>query len=92
MAETNHVATMTDPTQVTAPVFKASVALASGVGTSVLSTVVEKHHFFPTDYAGWAAAIASTMAALYSIHLMADWYWKKVLRDWFARRRRRPRR
>lgn len=73
-------------TQVPAPIAKAASALGAGAGTSLLSTAMaDPHSFLPHDYAGWAAAIASTLAALYTLHLMCEWYWKKFLRGWCLR-------
>lgn len=78
--------TSADPSQVAFPVIKAASAIAAGAGSSVLSTAMANPaHFLPTSYGEWAAAIASTSAAIYTLHLLGEWYWKKWLRGWCVR-------
>jgi hypothetical protein len=72
---------------ITAPVGKAVASLAMGTGTSVMSKLTEQADaFLPKDANGWMALTASTVAVLYSFHLLGEWYWKKVWRP-FAERR-----
>lgn len=68
--------------QITTPVVKAVTALGAGAGSSVVSQAAEQAgNFLPVDLAGWMALLASSAAVLYTLHLMAEWYWKKVWRD-----------
>lgn len=73
---------MTDRTTdtIAAPAAKAASAIAAGAGTSVISMSQQTQSFLPTDLAGWLACGASAAALIYSVHLMAEWYWKKVVR------------
>lgn len=73
-------------TQISTPVVKAATALGAGAGSSVLSIANQATSFLPTDLAGWMALAASTVAVIYTMHLMFDWYWKKVWRDVLERR------
>lgn len=74
-------------TSVAFPVAKAASGIGAGVGSSILSTAMQNpQSFFPTDYGGWAAAIASTAAAFYTLHLLGEWWWKKFWRGFFERR------
>jgi hypothetical protein len=76
-----------DESQITAPVGKAVTALSAGAGTSVAATMASNPgSFLPTDLSGWMALAASTAAVLYTLHLMGEWYWKKVLRPCFVAR------
>lgn len=74
-----------DPTEISAPVAKAATALGAGAGTSAVSMTQQAQSFLPHDLGGWLAAAASGMALFYSIHLLGEWYWKKVWRP-FAER------
>lgn len=60
------------------PKLKASAAMVSGFGSSVLAKSVEAHSFFPATFAEWSAAIASLVAATYTICLLLEWIFKKV--------------
>lgn len=71
---------MADNTEISAPVAKAAAALTAGAGTSAVSMAQQAHSFLPTDLNGWMALTASSVAVLYSLHLMGEWYWKKVWR------------
>lgn len=73
---------MTDkPTDaITAPATKAASAIAASVGTSAFSLSQQAQSFLPHDLAGWLACGASAAALIYSVHLMAEWYWKKAVR------------
>lgn len=78
---------MTAPdSRIASPVVKAVTALCAGAGTSAAAEAARAQGFLPTDLAGWMAVAASTLAVLYTLHLLAEWYWKKVLRDFFVRR------
>lgn len=82
-----NVTSATDATGAAFPLMKAASAVGAGAGSSILSQVTSNSHsFLPQDYAGWAAAIASTAAALYTMHLLCDWWWKKFWRGYFIRR------
>lgn len=65
-------------TEIQAPLAKASAAIGAGVGSSLLSTAQSAADFWPATYAEWAAAIASTLAAMYSLFLISEWLWKKA--------------
>lgn len=71
--------------QISTPVVKATTALGAGAGSSALSMTNTASSFLPTDLAGWMALTASTVAVLYTLHLIAEWYWKKVWRDLLER-------
>lgn len=78
---------MADSYEITAPVTKAATALTAGVGTSAVSVATANvGNFLPTDLNGWMALIASTVAVLYSLHLLGEWYWKKVWRPYAERK------
>ena len=72
--------------EITAPVAKAATALTAGAATSAASMSQQAQAFLPQDLGGWLAAGASFMALVYSIHLMGEWYWKKVWRPFFRAR------
>lgn len=76
----------TTDTQISAPVAKAVTALGAGAGSSAAAAGAKAADFLPADLAGWMALAASTAAVLYTMHLLGEWYWKKVLRDIFVRR------
>lgn len=77
----------TEATEVAFPAMKAASAIGAGAGTSILSTAMANPtSFFPTDFGGWAAAIASTCACLYTLHLLGEWWWKKFWKGFFYRR------
>jgi hypothetical protein len=77
---------MAADSEITAPVAKAATALTAGAGTSVISMSHQAASFLPTDLNGWMALTAPLSAALiYSLHLLGEWYWKKVWRP-FAER------
>lgn len=73
-------------TQITAPVAKAATALGSGAGASALSVVTHSQSFLPTDLAGWMALLASTVALVYTLGLLCEWWWKKLWRPFFRAR------
>ena len=77
---------MSNDSQITAPVAKAAMALGAGAGSSATAAAAKAADFLPADLAGWMALAASTAAVLYTMHLLGEWYWKKVLRNFFARR------
>lgn len=79
-------APVADNSEITAPVAKAATALTAGASTSVVSMSQAAQSFLPTDLGGWMALTASTLAVLYSIHLLGEWYWKKFWRPLFERR------
>lgn len=77
---------MPNESQITSPVVKAATALGAGAGSSATAAAAKAADFLPADLAGWMALAASTAAVLYTLHLLAEWYWKKVLRDFFVQR------
>lgn len=77
---------MADSSEITAPVAKATTALGASAGTAAMAMTDKAQSFLPTDLAGWLAVGASAAALLYSVHLLAEWYWKKAIRS-FAERR-----
>ena len=46
----------------------------------MLTLTQQTQSFLPQDLAGWLACGASAAALVYSLHLMGEWYWKKVIR------------
>lgn len=60
------------------PKLKATAAITSGFGSGVLAKSVDATSFFPSTYAEWAAAIASTVAAIYTVCILTEWVWKKL--------------
>lgn len=72
-------------TQIAMPVAKAAAALGAGAGSSAVAAASNGGSFLPVDLAGWMALAASTAAVLYTMHLLAEWYWKKVVRDVLVR-------
>lgn len=77
---------MAADTEITAPVAKAATALTAGAATSAASLSNQAAQFLPQDLAGWLAAAASAMALIYSVHLLGEWYWKKVWKPLFRSR------
>lgn len=77
---------MADNSDITAPATKAVTAIAAGAGTTAMSLTQQAQSFLPTDLNGWMALTASTLAVLYSLHLFAEWYWKKAVRPFCERR------
>lgn len=71
---------MANSTEVSAPVVKSVAALGAGVGTSVLSVTQQAQSFLPKDLSGWIAVAASTVALIYTLHLLCDFYWRKFWR------------
>lgn len=71
--------------QISAPMAKAATALGAGAGSSAAAAGAKAATFLPADLAGWMALAASTAAVIYTLHLLGEWYWKKVLRDVFVR-------
>lgn len=77
---------MADSTEITAPATKALTALGAGAGSTAVSMTQHAQSFLPTDLSGWMALTASTVAVLYSLHLLGEWYWKKAVRPFCVRR------
>lgn len=77
---------MSSNTEITAPVAKAATAMTAGAGTSALSVATNAGSFLPTDLNGWMALVASSAAVVYSVHLLGEWYWKKVWRPFLESR------
>jgi hypothetical protein len=72
---------MSDKSEISYPIAKASAALASSGATSAYSLLNQPANtFLPHDLAGWLACAASTAALTYSLHLLWDYYWRKVWR------------
>jgi hypothetical protein len=76
---------VTDNSEITAPVAKAAAALGAGAGASVVSVTQNAQSFMPTSLSDWMAVVASTVAVVYTLHLMGEWYWKKFWRPWLER-------
>ncbi len=79
---------MSDTTNpIATPVAKAAAALSAGAGTSVAAAMAASpENFLPVDLGGWMALAASAAAAVYTLHLLAEWYWKRVVRPCLVRR------
>lgn len=70
-----------------APLTKVSVALGSSGGAVAVSSMVDAStSFFPTTLDGWLSVLASSLAVLYSLHLLADWYWRRFWKPFLKSR------
>jgi hypothetical protein len=77
---------MADPSEITAPASKALTALGAGAGTSMGALATNAGSFLPTDLAGWIALAASTAALVYTLGLLAEWWFKRVWRPFAVAR------
>lgn len=73
-------------TEIQAPVTKAVVSLGAGAGASAASQMVPDPSFWPHTATEWMAFIASAVACAYSLHLLWDFYWKKVWKPFCKRK------
>lgn len=63
-----------------APVAKASAAIFAAAGADVTSS------FFPSTLSEWMATLASAFAAVYTLTLLMEWWWKKFWRPLLVKR------
>jgi hypothetical protein len=77
---------MTPENQITAPVAKAATAITAGAGTSAISIATTSSSFLPTDLAGWIAVLASSLAAIYTICILIEWWWVRFWRPYAVRK------
>lgn len=71
---------MADSTEISYPLIKASAAIGTSAGASALSFTQQAQNFFPNTLSGWLGCLAPAVAIFYSLHLLWDFYWKKVWR------------
>lgn len=71
--------------QITTPVAKAAATLGAGAGSSAIAFAQQAESFFPTTLGGWLGVAAPTIAIVYTLHLLADFYWKRVWRPLLVR-------
>lgn len=73
-------ARMSASDHIASPAMKAASAIGAGAGTSMLSMSQQAQSFLPTDLGGWLAAAASLAALIYSMILIGEWCWKRILK------------
>jgi hypothetical protein len=66
---------------------KACIGLLASGSACAASAVADVSTFLPKTLDGWLAVIASSLAILYSLHLLIEWYWKRVIKPFLLRRR-----
>lgn len=66
-------------------VAKASLAICTSGAACATSSIgigsVAAQSFIPSTLDGWMSVVASSLAILYSLHLLWDW-WKPVFKRW----------
>jgi hypothetical protein len=73
--------------QATFPTAKASAAIGAGAASSALAIANENvRSFLPVDLGGWMALVASTVAVVYTLHLLGAWYWGYFWRPFLERK------
>lgn len=78
-----------DPTQVSHPIIKGASSLLVGFGTPIVMTLDNLTKF--------ATFLSISLAAIYSLLLIIEWWWKHALRPfaesrgWISKSRRRRR-
>lgn len=80
---------MTDTIQF--PVAKACAGIAASGISCVTSKLPDISTFFPNTLGGWLSVAASSVATIYTIHLLGEWYWKKVVKPYLAQRKTKRR-
>lgn len=65
---------------IAAPAVKASAALGSAAGANIMAAMHGSESFLPQDLVGWISAGAGLLAGLYSLTLLCEWWWKRVIK------------
>lgn len=74
-----------DSKDISMPLAKASAAIASATGAQALDGAARTGSFIADLLVPTWPNIASALAALFSLCLLSEWFWKKVWRPLFER-------